>query len=92
MPSCSVEARHAAQDRRKLRAGSGLATLRIGAGTSLRVVDAIVSGVHEPGESHYELLRAFADNTVLERTLVALEQRGYRSHEFGDSVLVNQQA
>ncbi len=81
----------AARDTAGLCTGSGLATLRIGAGTPLRVVDAIVSGVHEPGESHYELLRAFADDTVLERMLVALEQRGYRSHEFGDSVLVERQ-
>ena len=27
----------------------------------LRVVDAILSGTHEPGTSHYELLRAFTD-------------------------------
>ena len=55
------------------------------------MVDAIVSGVHEPGESHYELLRAFAGDNVLERLLVALEQSGYRSHEFGDSVLLERQ-
>ena len=36
-----------------------LATQRIGRGTALRVVDAILSGTHEPGDSHFELLRAF---------------------------------
>ena len=71
-----------------MRAGDGLATQRIGAGTRLRVVDAIVSGTHEPGTSHYELLRAFACDTVLQMASAALEQRGYRTHEFGDSVLI----
>ena len=40
---------------------TGLATQRIGSASRLRVVDAILSGTHEPGTSHYELLRAFAD-------------------------------
>jgi S-adenosylmethionine:tRNA ribosyltransferase-isomerase len=71
-----------------LRPGAGLATQRIGTHTALRVVDAIVSGAHEAGSSHYELLRAFASDAVLERMSVALEDGGYRSHEFGDSVLV----
>jgi S-adenosylmethionine:tRNA ribosyltransferase-isomerase len=41
-------------------AGDGVADQRIGARTRLRVVDAILSGTHEPGTSHYDLLRAFA--------------------------------
>ncbi len=83
---------HAAQNEAGLRSGPGLATQRIGPGTPLRVVDAILTGVHEPGESHYELLRTFAADPVLERMSAALEQRGYRSHEFGDSVLLVRQA
>jgi len=69
-------------------AGVGLADQRIGAGTRLRVVDAIVSGTHEPQESHYQLLRAFQDAATLARASAELEARGYRTHEFGDSVLV----
>jgi S-adenosylmethionine:tRNA-ribosyltransferase-isomerase (queuine synthetase) len=42
-----------------VRAGEGLATERLGSTSVLRVVDAILSGTHEPGTSHYELLRAF---------------------------------
>jgi S-adenosylmethionine:tRNA ribosyltransferase-isomerase len=79
---------HAASQGPGLRPGAGLATQRIGTDTVLRVVDAIVSGAHEAGSSHYELLRAFAGDAVLERMSVALEDGGYRSHEFGDSVLV----
>ena len=71
-----------------LRAGDGVADQRIGRGTRLRVVDAIVSGAHEPGSSHHELLRAFADGAVLRRADRALAEQGYLTHEFGDSVLI----
>ena len=82
---------HAASSGEPLRSGAGVATQRIGAHTALRVVDAIVTGVHESGESHYELLRAFASDAVLEHARAVLEQHGYRSHEFGDSVLLARQ-
>ena len=57
-----------------VRPGRGTATQRIGPLTPLRCVDAIVSGTHEPGTSHYELLRAFQDDDVLRR----MDQRGGR--------------
>jgi len=82
---------HAARDSGRLRAGDGLATQRIGSETELRVVDAIVTGVHQRGTSHYELLRAFASDDVLGRMSDTFEQRGFRTHEFGDSVLLARQ-
>jgi len=72
----------------ELRAGAGLADQRLGPATRLRVVDAIVSGTHEPGSSHHELLRAFVDDTLLARASAELERHGYLTHEFGDSVLI----
>lgn len=78
---------HAAS-RGRLRAGPGVADQRLGAATRLRVVDAVVSGTHEPGTSHYELLRAFASDAVLQRASAELDRAGYLTHEFGDSVLV----
>jgi len=71
-----------------LRSGEGLAKGRIGPSTRLKVVDAILSGTHEPGTSHYELLRAFVEDSTLERATAELDARGYRTHEFGDSVLI----
>jgi len=71
-----------------VRAGDGIAKGRIGVHTRLRVVDAILSGTHERGTSHYELLRAFADDPTLDRMNGELERAGYRTHEFGDSVFV----
>ena len=78
----------AATDDGHLRSGDGVATGKIGHATRLRVVDAILSGTHEPGTSHYELLRAFLEDTTLERATSELIAQGYRTHEFGDSVLI----
>jgi S-adenosylmethionine:tRNA ribosyltransferase-isomerase len=71
-----------------LRSGDGIAHGRIGPATQLKVVDAILSGTHERGTSHYELLRAFLEDATLERATAELDARGYRTHEFGDSVLI----
>jgi S-adenosylmethionine:tRNA ribosyltransferase-isomerase len=70
------------------RAGEGIANLRIGPATPLRVVDAILSGTHGPHESHHQVLAAFQDGDALARADAALEAANYRTHEFGDSVLI----
>ena len=72
----------------RVRPGEGIARGRIGRGTRLRIVDAILTGVHRPGESHFDLLKAFANDERLALIGAAAEERGYRSHEFGDSLLV----
>ncbi|MER9586344.1 S-adenosylmethionine:tRNA ribosyltransferase-isomerase [Mesorhizobium sp. M0276] len=74
-----------------VRAGNGVATGHIARGTRLRVVDAILTGVHQPGESHFELLRAFADDALLANASAAFTAYRYRAHEFGDSMLLNRQ-
>jgi len=83
---------HAARIDGMVRAGRGRADQRIGADTGLRVVDALLTGTHEPGTSHYEMLRAFADAATLAAATVALATHGYRTHEFGDSMLVMRRA
>ncbi|HLX27387.1 MAG TPA: S-adenosylmethionine:tRNA ribosyltransferase-isomerase [Casimicrobiaceae bacterium] len=72
----------------KVSAGSGVATQRIGPYTRLRVIDAVLSGTHEPGTSHYALLGAFASPATLREADRELEAHGYRTHEYGDSVFV----
>ena len=79
---------HAARRRGHVRSGGGVATGRIGTQTGLLVVDGIVSGMHEPGTSHYELLRAFQEDDTLETMAAEAEDRDYRSHEFGDAVFI----
>jgi hypothetical protein len=47
--------------------------------------------VHQCCESHYELMRAFAGEVLLEYLSAELELNDYRLHEFGDSVLLVRQ-
>jgi S-adenosylmethionine:tRNA ribosyltransferase-isomerase len=79
---------HALVSGSDVRAGDGLANQRIHANSRLHVVDAILSGTHQPGTSHYELLRAFADDSIMHRVSEQLNLHAYRTHEFGDSVLI----
>ena len=69
-----------------------MATQRIDRTTWLRAVDAILSGTHEPGTSHYDLLLAFIDGTTLRRVDQQLNTQNYRTHEFGDSIFIERAA
>jgi S-adenosylmethionine:tRNA ribosyltransferase-isomerase len=68
--------------------GNGVARGRIGRETPLRIVDAILTGVHQPGDSHFELLRAFARDALLDRVSEAFRVHDYHLHDFGDSMLI----
>ncbi|HEY2539671.1 MAG TPA: S-adenosylmethionine:tRNA ribosyltransferase-isomerase [Stellaceae bacterium] len=69
-----------------VRGGNGVATGRIGAGTRLRIVDAILTGTHEPGTRHHLLLGAFLGEMSLRQIDAELVDNRYRTHEFGDSL------
>jgi S-adenosylmethionine:tRNA ribosyltransferase-isomerase len=69
-------------------AGSGIARLRLDASHPLAVVDGLVSGLHVPGESHFELLRAFAPVRRLRHALAQAAVRGMSGHELGDACLI----
>ena len=71
-----------------LGACAGETDLLLGPGYRRRVADGLLTGVHEKGGSHYALLRAFAPDEVLARASAWAEERGYLSHEFGDSWLI----
>jgi S-adenosylmethionine:tRNA ribosyltransferase-isomerase len=71
-----------------LRACSGETDLLLGPGYQPRVVDGLLTGVHEKGASHYALLRAFAPEQALARASLHAEEHGYLTHEFGDSWLI----
>lgn len=62
--------------------------LRIDGSSELLVCDAIFTGIHEPGTSHFDLLTAFCPRTFLEHATAEAEKAGYLAHEFGDSMLV----
>lgn len=67
---------------------TGITTLHIDKNFSLRVVDGLLTGFHEPEASHLDLLSAFIDEEKLEHAYhIALEER-YLWHEFGDMNLI----
>ncbi len=63
-------------------------SLAIHDGRTVRAVDALITGLHEPAASHLELLRAFVDEPLLRRAYDEAIERRYMWHEFGDSMLV----
>ncbi len=66
----------------------GRTDLRIGPRFRRRLVDGLLTGIHEPGTSHFELTQAFTSVGLLERAQAHAAARGYLSHEFGDSMLI----
>lgn len=78
----------AAQCGGRLEPGEGVTDLLLGPGFVPRVVDGLLTGVHEPGSSHHALLQAFAPLPLLREAATLAEARGYLGHEFGDSCLL----
>lgn len=71
-----------------LRPGGGVATDKLGPATTPQIVDGLISGLHAPGESHFELLQAFAPREQLTRALSLAVAGGLSSHELGDACLI----
>lgn len=53
-----------------------------------RVVDALLTGLHEPPASHLEMLHAFTGRALLDRAYAEARELGYLWHEFGDAMLI----
>jgi S-adenosylmethionine:tRNA ribosyltransferase-isomerase len=69
-------------------AGPGRTDLHVGPGFRPRVVDALLTGLHDPVGSHFALLRAFAPEPLLDAAYRHAGTAGYLWHEFGDSSLI----
>lgn len=82
----ALEGNHAAHG--ALVAGEATIDARLGAGWQRRVVDAVLSGIHEEGTSHFELLTSFLPREHLLRGSREAEREGYLGHELGDACLV----
>ena len=72
----------------RIRAGAAVTGLRINAQYPLRVVDGLLTGLHEAGSSHFSLLTAFAAEQALLAATRHAETTGYLGHEFGDAMLI----
>ena len=72
----------------RLTAGEGMTSLIVDESFHLKVVDGILTGMHDPGQSHFGLLRAFVDDAHLRRAWDHANEAGYLCHEFGDLCLI----
>jgi S-adenosylmethionine:tRNA ribosyltransferase-isomerase len=72
----------------RLRAGPGVTDLRLGPQSRPSVVNGLLTGLHEPGTSHFSLATALAPAGLLEAAFQHAEKCSYIGHEFGDSSLL----
>lgn len=68
--------------------GAGVTDLIITPERGVRAVDGIITGWHESGASHLELVSAVGGRGLLERCYEEARSSDYLWHEFGDSLLV----
>ena len=68
--------------------GQGWTELVLGPDRPARVVDGLVTGWHEPGASHLELLTAVAGTDLVRQAYDKALAHRYLWHEFGDSCLL----
>ncbi|MBM7662655.1 S-adenosylmethionine:tRNA ribosyltransferase-isomerase [Bacillus mesophilus] len=78
----------AGDDRGYVSEGSGVTHLYIHKETNIKVVDGLLTGLHEPEASHLDLLSAFVDREMLFKAYHHAIDRGYLWHEFGDMNLI----
>jgi S-adenosylmethionine:tRNA ribosyltransferase-isomerase len=67
---------------------SGVTDLRLSAAHHPAVVDAVLSGLHDPSDSHFRLLEAFAPRALLLAAWQLAFRNDLRSHELGDVLLI----
>jgi S-adenosylmethionine:tRNA ribosyltransferase-isomerase len=78
----------AAGGARRVLSARGWTELAVTPGHRMRAVDALLTGLHEPGASHLDIVAAAVPLPLLERAHTEMLERGYLWHEFGDSLLV----
>ncbi|WP_371538903.1 S-adenosylmethionine:tRNA ribosyltransferase-isomerase [Streptomyces sp. NBC_00466] len=71
-----------------VRAMAGWTDLVVTPGRGVRVVDGLLTGLHEPQASHLLLLEAVAGREALERSYAEAVRALYLWHEFGDVHLI----
>ncbi len=82
----------AVDDAGQVAAKDGSTQLHIGSNHTLRVVDGLLTGFHEPASSHLEMLSAFLPEEWLKASYDAALAERYLWHEFGDLNLILQGA
>lgn len=67
---------------------SGTTDLRLSADRPARVIDALLTGVHEPGTSHFTLEESLRPAAQLHDAFREASARGLIGHEYGDVALI----
>jgi S-adenosylmethionine:tRNA ribosyltransferase-isomerase len=78
----------AVDNRGQVHAASGWTDLVVTPDRTVRSLDGLLTGWHEPEASHLAMLEAIAGRELLERSYAAALGSGYLWHEFGDVHLV----
>jgi S-adenosylmethionine:tRNA ribosyltransferase-isomerase len=68
--------------------GEGWTNLVVCGECDVHAVDGLITGWHEPEATHLQMLRALADEDVVQRSYSEALAHGYLWHEFGDSHLI----
>jgi S-adenosylmethionine:tRNA ribosyltransferase-isomerase len=69
-------------------ASRGWTDLVITSESGVRVVDGLLTGLHEPRATHLAMLEAFAGRETIEKAYGIALEREYLWHEFGDLHLI----
>ncbi|MCF3125570.1 S-adenosylmethionine:tRNA ribosyltransferase-isomerase, partial [Streptomyces arenae] len=72
-------------------AAAGRTELVVAPERGVRVVDGLLTGLHEPAASHLLMLEAVAGRAAVERGYAEAVRRLYLWHEFGDVHLLLQE-
>ena len=83
-----VRALETTGDRGGVRPTRGWTTLAVGPQRPPAVVDALLTGLHEPEASHFDLLRAMVPDDLLAQAYREAVEARYLWHEFGDAMLI----
>lgn len=83
-----VRALESAWDGRELRPSSGFSRLYIHPERPPRVIDGLLTGLHDPVTSHLAMLYALAGRDLIREGYVTAVSEGFHWHEFGDSHLI----
>jgi len=83
-----VRALESAYKEGKILAGKAMTNLKISPDKPIRAVEGILTGMHDPGASHMDIVEAFIPKVLVEKGYREAQALGYLGHEFGDATLI----
>lgn len=85
----ALRALESAWDGKELISGAALTSLKITPEYKIQTVDALITGMHERGTSHMNILDSICSIPQIQKGYQEAEKLGYRSHEYGDLTYLN---